>query len=53
MTTTPNVLYTGITRVTGGRDGDGAAQRLAERAHALCPYSKALHANLQVVTTVA
>lgn len=139
MTTTTNVLYTGITRVTGGRDGAarssdarldvplarfnshapgtnpeqllgagwgacylgalqraaqevdaafpkdaavkvevdlvlnpgddyrlqarmqvelpgidaGLAQRLAERAHALCPYSKALHANLQVVTTVA
>jgi Ohr subfamily peroxiredoxin len=29
------------------------AQRLTERAHATCPYSKALHGNLQVVTTVA
>jgi Ohr subfamily peroxiredoxin len=31
----------------------GLASRLTERAHATCPYSKALHANLQVVTTVA
>jgi osmotically inducible protein OsmC len=29
------------------------AQRLAERAHATCPYSKALHGNLEVTTTVA
>jgi Ohr subfamily peroxiredoxin len=28
------------------------AHRLVDRAHATCPYSKALHANLQVVTTV-
>lgn len=35
-----------------GIAGD-VAQRLAERAHAICPYSKALHDNLQTVTTVA
>lgn len=29
-----------------------SAYRLAERAHAICPYSKALHAGLQVTTTV-
>lgn len=33
--------------------GTELAQRLVERAHATCPYSKALHGNLQVVTTVA
>ncbi|NNG23317.1 Ohr family peroxiredoxin [Telluria aromaticivorans] len=31
----------------------GLAGQLTERAHATCPYSKALHANLQVVTRVA
>jgi Ohr subfamily peroxiredoxin len=29
------------------------AQSLAARAHAICPYSKALHANLEVVTKIA
>jgi Ohr subfamily peroxiredoxin len=32
---------------------NGLAKRLTERAHATCPYSKALHASLQVTTTVA
>jgi Ohr subfamily peroxiredoxin len=31
----------------------GVVSELAERAHATCPYSKALHANLQVITSVA
>lgn len=31
----------------------GLTQQLAERAHATCPYSKALHASLHVVTQVA
>jgi Ohr subfamily peroxiredoxin len=31
----------------------GIVRGLADRAHAICPYSKALHANLQVTTSVA
>lgn len=35
-----------------GVDADTARQ-LTERAHATCPYSKALHTNLQVATRIA
>jgi osmotically inducible protein OsmC len=35
-----------------GVDRDVAAE-LAEAAHAICPYSKAVHGNIDVVTTIA
>ena len=30
-----------------------AAQRLIEAAHGICPYSKAVHGNIDVTTTIA
>jgi Ohr subfamily peroxiredoxin len=30
-----------------------AAQRLIEAAHGICPYSKAVHGNIEVTTTLA
>jgi len=46
MTTTEKLLCTGKTHVTAGPTGS------AHSAHGICPYSKAVHGNIDITTTL-